>query len=393
MSKGARSAFEALLLITVVLVTLVPAAASAPQTQPQTVVQGARFPTNMAFAPDGRLFYTEKDTGHVRILQNGKLLEEPFVAIPVHPGGETGLLGIALDPDFANQPWVYLYLSYKPSDTNRIVRARAGADANVASQVEPVIELLSTQSGYHNGGDIAFGPDNMLYATVGEIHEDSRAQNPDDLGGKILRITPAGTSPEDNPFGKTPVYSIGHRNSFGICFDPNSGDLWETENGPDSHDEVNRIQAGGNYGWPEQLGPGGEPPFIDPVLDYPTVIVPTGCAFWKGDLWFGDFSGRLWSYDPASVSGKADVMATLPAGITDLEVGPDDALYASTADSIVVFGRDASSPAIVEEAATPAGASSGRAPIAEWIAAGVALLAVIIGGLWFSRMSRRDPSD
>ena len=173
---------------------------------------------------------------------------------------------------------------------NRLARIRAD---DLAAPPEALLDALTTEHGYHNGGDLVFGGDGKLYVAVGEVHEAERAQDPDDLGGKILRLNPDGSTPSDGPFGpENAAYSMGHRNSFGLCVDPSTGDLWETENGPGSDDEVNRIEPGGNYGWPDQLGPGGEPAFIDPVLDFPEVIVPTGCAVWQGDLYFGAYGDR-----------------------------------------------------------------------------------------------------
>jgi glucose/arabinose dehydrogenase len=377
--------------------TRVLAAAPSPtpvtMTRPQTYLADAAFPTNMAFAPDGRLFFTEKDTGAVRIIQDGRLLPDPFATFPVTEGGETGLLGIAIDPNFPTQPWVYFTLSYKPTDMNRLLRAKA--EGNGTRQVEPVRDLLSAQAGYHNGGDIAFGPDGKLYVTVGEVHDETRAQDPNDIGGKILRLNPDGTVPDDNPLGTdNPAYSMGHRNSFGICFDPATGDLWETENGPDSHDEVNRIEAGGNYGWPDQLGPGGAPTYIDPVLDFPAILAPTGCAVWHNELWFGDIGGGLHRYplpiDPAEPQGG--LVTTLPSGVTDLEVGPDDALYISTMDSIQRMGGEPGTPpvaAATQPADAPVETGNG-ATVAAWAAAVIALIVVVAGGLWFRHLARRD---
>jgi glucose/arabinose dehydrogenase len=204
------------------------------------VATGLAFPTNLAFAPDGRVFFTEKDTGNVRILQGDRVLPEPFAALPVDGVGEKGLLGIALDPGFPDEPWVYIYYSDSTDGRNRLVRIRA--DANHGTERRTLLDLLPTVNGYHNGGDLAFGPDGKLYVVTGEAHEAERAQDPSDLGGKVLRMNADGSVPHDNPFGAgNPVYAIGIRNSFGLCFDPGSGLLWETENGPSSDDEVNLI--------------------------------------------------------------------------------------------------------------------------------------------------------
>jgi glucose/arabinose dehydrogenase len=305
--------------------------AAASGTAPQPWLTGLAFPTNLAWSPDGRLFFTEKDTGNVRIVQDGRLLPRPFLHLDVSPGGETGLLGIALAPDFPTVPWVYLYFSSAADQRNELVRV--AADGNRAGPVQHLLDLLPLQ-GIHNGGDLAFGTDGTLFVTVGEAGEASRAQDPASLGGKVLRLNPDGSAATDPLPG--PAYSMGLRNSFGICVDPATGDLWETENGPTSDDEVNRIVAGGNYGWPDQLGPGGESHgFIDPVLDYPAIIVPTGCAVWRGALYFGAFDGilRRLALPPGSPA-RDEAVASLSEGITDVAVGPDGDLYVATVDAI-----------------------------------------------------------
>jgi aldose sugar dehydrogenase len=318
-----------------------------------TVVSGADFPTNMAFAPDRRLFYTEKETGNIRIVQDGQLLPQPFATLPVQGGGESGLLGLALDTDFTRSPFVYVYYTSSADGRNHIARLEASSsDPNRGGPPENLLTLL-TATGIHNGGDILFGPDGKLYAVAGETGDDALAQDPNSLGGKVLRMNPDGSIPADNPFGSNSyVYSMGHRNSFGLCVNPRDGDLWETENGPSSDDEINRIQAGKNYGWPDQLGPGGAPRFVDPALTFPTVIVPTGCAFFDrpisassvrphpgGQLVFGTFGGDLYSVllkAPRNHDVERDtVEAHFPEGITDVKVGPDGDLYVSTQNSIV----------------------------------------------------------
>jgi glucose/arabinose dehydrogenase len=292
------------------------------------------FVTNVALAPDGRIFFTEKETGEIRIVQDGELLSQPFARFDVVPSGESGLLGLALDPNFEKHPWVYIYFTDAQDGRNRLVRVEA--DGNTATNQQTLLVLL-TATGIHNGGDLAFGADGKLYVTVGETGEASRAQDVNDLGGKVLRLNPDGSVPTNNPFGPgNPAFTMGLRNSFGICVDPSSGTIWETENGPTEDDEVNRIQAGGNYGWPDQLGTGGAPKYVDPQLVFPQVIVPTGCAVVGRFLYFGDFSGDLHRVSiDGSELGERAVVEHLDTGITDVERGPDKDLYVSTSDSIV----------------------------------------------------------
>jgi glucose/arabinose dehydrogenase len=215
----AARALTALVSFAIVALAATPVTAQ-PSTEP--VATNLAFPTNMAFALDGRIFFTEKETGDVRIIRDGRVLPEPFVHISVEGSSERGLLGIALDPNFERQPWVYLYYSEAGGASNRIIRVRAEGDS--AGEIDPLITLLPAVAGYHNGGDMAFGPDGKLYAVTGEAHDPERAQGPNDLGGKVLRLDPDGSVPDDNPLGPdNPVYALGIRNSFGLCFDPATG--------------------------------------------------------------------------------------------------------------------------------------------------------------------------
>jgi quinoprotein glucose dehydrogenase len=284
------------------------------------------------------------------------------------------------------------------------------ADGDLGTDRQDLIDGVSTENGYHNGGDIAFGTDGSLFLSIGEGHESERAQDPNDIGGKVVRILADGNLAPDNPFGPdNPVYSIGHRNSFGLCVDPSTGDLWETENGPGSDDEVNRIVAGANYGWPDQLGPGGAPPLVDPVVDYPVVIVPTGCAVWQGDLFVGSYgTGFLHRIELPAEPGAAvdDVVARFDHGVTDVEAGPDGDLYVSTSDAIWRIEGTAASmspiPVPSPSAAPPTVAGpddDGRSPairvlaFAAAIAAGAGLALRFAAGRRLRRESRDRPPD
>lgn len=319
-----------------VIVSVLAAPAAAADLTPRRLLDDLAFPTNMAFLPDGTLLFTEKETGNVRVVApDGALIDRPFITLPVIGDAERGLLGIAVHPDFERDPWIYLYHSDPRDGLNRLVRVRA--DGLVAGdQPETLLDGISAVAGYHNGGDLAFGSDGSLFVALGEAHESDRAQDETDIGGKIVRLTAAGGVPPDNPFGPdNPVWSIGHRNSFGLCVDPATGALWETENGPDVDDEVNLIEPGGNYGWPAVTGTSGDGGFVDPIVVFPETVALTGCAVAGGDLWFGSFDGRLWRL-PASADAPAEAeeIARFPAGVTDVLLGPDGALYLATADSI-----------------------------------------------------------
>lgn len=294
-------------------------------------LDGLAFPTNMAFAGDGRLFFTEKTTGAVRVAsREGVLDPEPVLSIGVSSTGETGLLGIALHPRYTEgEPWMYLYLSDPADGMNRLVRVRI---EEVSGEPEPLLTTVPATNAYHNGGDLLFGPDGMLYVAVGEAHEPERAQDLEDVGGKVLRLTPEGIPAPGNPTEGEPVFTFGHRNSFGLCADPATGELWETENGPDVNDEVNRLEPGANYGWPDVTGDSGGR-YADPVAVFPDTVALTGCAWWNGMLLIGSWNdGRVRTVDP-DTGGVTEILG-FPSGVTDVLVGPDGALYVATADAI-----------------------------------------------------------
>jgi glucose/sorbosone dehydrogenase len=361
------------------------------------IARGLEFPTNAAVAPDGRIFVTEKETGRVRIVQDGRLLPRPFATLPVVGDAERGLLGIAIASDFERNPWVYVYLSDASDGRNRVVRLPAHGD--VAGPPETIFDGLDSTSGYHNGGDLAFGRDGMLYVVTGEAHEEGLAQDPGSVGGKVLRLTPDGSVPSDNPIAGSPVYALGIRNSFGLCVDPVTGHLWETENGPDRDDEVNLIHPAGNYGWPTQLGPGGAPRFVDPELVFPEVIVPTGCMVSPdgSTLWFGDFGGGLHSVGLTTdgVEGTDRVIASAPAGITDLERASDGTLLVVTSGGLFATDlrlRAGSAPDVSAGAGAATSASDEHAGIGPWVPIAILTLVVATAGAfaWRRRSTRRN---
>jgi glucose/arabinose dehydrogenase len=370
----------------------------------EPAADGLDFAVNIAFAPDGTMFVAEKDHGEIRVVRDGEILDEPFSSVETSaPVNEMGLLGVAVHPEFPAEPWVYAYYSDSNDSLNRLVRFRA--DGDVAVEREELLDLLPTTFGWHNGGDLAFGPDGMLYVTVGEGHISARAQDEDELGGRILRLDPDGSVPNDNPFGPdNPTYALGVRNSFGICFDPASGDLYGTDNGPGGDDEVNVIDGGDNLGWPSQLGPGGEPEFVDPVLTFPETIVPTGCAVSGGDLYFGEgYDGNLHRI-PLPGSDE-QIVGRFEGGITDVAVAPDGALWIVTPN--VLYRRapaQATGPTTSESSPTETGTpaetptpspsaspspTGGEGPFTTM--AGIVVAGLLIGGLLLmrSRLLRR----
>ena len=276
----------------------------------QQVVDGLNTPVSMATAPDGRIFVSELSTGNIRVVTPTpsipwNLQIAPFVTLPVVTGVEKGLLGIEVDPNFNVNGYVYAYYT-ATGPVNRVVRFTAIImnGQTIATTPTMIFDNIPAADA-HNGGIIRFGPDGMLYIVVGENEVASDAQNLNSLRGKILRINPNGTIPSDNPFFQalqTPfsaIYSYGHRNSFGLTFHLHTNDLWETENGEKDNDEINRIVAGNNYGWPNVSGIANTPPYRDPIIAFTPVIAPTGIvairedsvypAQYHNNLLFADF--------------------------------------------------------------------------------------------------------
>jgi glucose/arabinose dehydrogenase len=383
-APSCRNVLTSMLVIGLACAALMLGDLASAQARLEPVAENLASPTNLAFAPDGRILFTEQQTGRVRALLNGRLVPRAITQFDVVQGAETGLLGIALHPNFARQPWVYVYLSSASSGRNEIVRFRIDEPATTR---ETLFQGLPTVNGYHNGGDLVFGSDGALYVVTGEAHQPELAQDPSSVGGKILRLLPDGSIPPDNPFGAgDPVYALGIRNSFGLCFDPRTGDLWETENGPDRDDEVNRVEQGGNLGWPEELGRGTDPRFIQPELVFPDIIVPTGCAFSSSGraMYFGDFAGgdlhRATMAESGGIAGER-VIARAPAGITDVARAPTGDVYVATSDSILRLAStspETASPSSATPTPSPSPGGSGTGSRAAEGSSGVRT-AIVVG--------------
>ena len=222
--------------------------------QLQSVLPGLAFPVGMALAQDGRVFFNERLTGRIRIINpQWQLVPTQFCQITIATNGEQGLLGLALDPDFTNNGFVYVYHTASSPLRNRVVRYTESSGS--CTQETIILDNLPASTN-HNGGIIQFGPDGKLYVIIGDAENTANSQNVTSLAGKVLRVNPDGSAPTDNPFisnanaDAKKVYSFGHRNSYGFTFHGHTGHLWETENGPSDNDEINRVVSGGNYGWP-----------------------------------------------------------------------------------------------------------------------------------------------
>ncbi len=249
------------------------------------VAEGLEIPWEIVPLPDDRLLVTERP-GKVTIVGHGSIAS----IHDVRHLGEGGLLGAELDPGFEENGFLYLYYSYeKGSDVyNRVSRFVFQEDSLKDETV-----LLENIPGdrFHNGGRIRFGPEGALYITTGDASDESLPQDLSSLGGKILRINPDGSFPEDNPFPDSPVYSYGHRNPQGIAWDYEKGILYSSEHGPTRQDMLNVILPGKNYGWPLVECGQGESEFEDPIICYTEfTLAPSGMDFFPGQ---GEYPDQL----------------------------------------------------------------------------------------------------
>jgi glucose/arabinose dehydrogenase len=271
--------------------------ADAPAEVVRTIATGLAAPWGVAFLPNGDAVVTERDTTRVLLLEapSYDVREVGRIEAAVglgDVGGEAGLLGVAVSPDFDSDRTLFFY--YSTDTDNRIVKARLQGGRLSTPQV--ILDGIP-QGGIHDGGRLAFGPDGYLYASTGETGEGDLAQDKGSLGGKILRITTDGDPAPGNPFD-SPVWSYGHRNVQGLAFD-DDGRLWASEFGDKTYDELNLIRKGRNYGWPMVEGRGGQDGLVDPQVVWSTdVNSPSGLAWLDGNLWLASLRGeRLWRVD------------------------------------------------------------------------------------------------
>lgn len=303
-----------------------------PSGTPEVVLTGLELPWSMVEA-GGETLISQRDSGAVLALAADGSTREVGTVPDVLHGGEGGLLGLAvLDDD--GETWVYAFHTY--ADGNRIVRMPY--DGESLGQPEVVVDGIA-RAGNHNGGRIAFGPDGMLYATTGDAAVPDLSQDPDSLNGKILRMTPEGDAPDDNPFDGSLVYSLGHRNPQGLAWD-DDGELWAAEFGQNTWDEFNRIDAGANYGWPVVEGQASASGYVDPILQWATSEAsPSGLAYVDGTFFLAALRGeRLWAIDVADdgSAGATPYFVGEFGRIRDVAAGPDGTLRFLTSNT----GRD-----------------------------------------------------
>lgn len=345
----------------------------------EPVVTGLDFPVAIAFAPDdGRLFFTERFSGKVRVITKPTSAQPRLLPDPVYQFGpissffERGLLGLALDPDFQDNGFLYVYYSHRGRNPktdpyrHRLMRVTVkeyrGESPVALLDNLPIGNQAEFGKGNHNGGSLGFGPDGKLYLSIGDLATPRNAQDLDSFAGKILRLNPDGTAPTDNPFydPKRPaaprsyVYALGLRNSFDFTFEPGppgKSRLFATENGPATNDELNMIESGKNYGWDKDKISGirEKPGYVEPILVYHRTIAPTGIVFYTGTRYPKIYRGKLFFTDwnqgrirMVSFTGQESIEAVSVdddlfrhrEGVVDLEMGPDGLLYFTTPTGI-----------------------------------------------------------
>ncbi|MFJ7590000.1 PQQ-dependent sugar dehydrogenase [Streptomyces sp. NPDC097617] len=277
------------------------------------VAKGLESPWGVAPLPGGDLLVASRDKGTISRVAAGSGQVTQIGKVPgVAPGGEGGLMGLALSPDFASDRLVYAY--FTTESDNRIARLRYDEQRPPGQQLgAPDTVFRGIPKGLiHNGGRIAFGPDKMLYAGTGETGDKGLAQDKKSLGGKILRMTPDGDPVQGNPEADSVVYSYGHRNVQGLAWDKDKR-LWAAEFGQNTWDELNLVEPGANYGWPEAEGKAGRPGFRDPVAVWKTdEASPSGIAWAEGSIWMAGLKGqRLWRIPLAGAQLAAEPEAFL----------------------------------------------------------------------------------
>jgi len=278
----------------------------------RTVAEGLKTPWGLVPLPEGGLLVSSRDEGTITRVDEKTGKKTEVGSVPgVAPGGEGGLMGLALSPSYASDHMVYAY--FTSDSDNRIVRMQYDAEKPAGAQLgAPDTVFRGIPKGTnHNGGRIAFGPDKMLYAGTGETYVTELAQDRKSTGGKILRLTPDGQPAPGNPFG-SPVYSYGHRNVQGLAWDTEQR-LYASEFGQDTWDELNHIKPGGNYGWPDAEGKADDSRYENPVDQWNTdEASPSGIAYAEGSVWMAGLrSKRLWRVPLDGTRKSADSQAFL----------------------------------------------------------------------------------
>ena len=311
----------------------------------ETVVEGLEIPWDLAFTPDDRILVTERP-GRIRVVEDGVLQEDPYATIDVFHRSEAGLMGITLHPDFASNGYLYVCYTYREGRAtfNRIARLEDRGDSAINHHV--ILDRIPGAT-RHDGCRIRFGPDGYLYATTGDATEPGLSQDLDSLAGKVLRMTADGAPPPDNPFPGSLVYTWGHRNPQGLDWHPETGDLFITEHGPATDDEVNILLPGQNYGWPEVTGKAGDSRYVDATLALTPTVAIAGAAFvsgdalplsWRGNLVFAALKSShlqrvvLEPPDYRTVTSRQTLFQDRFGRLRAVVMGPDGYIYFTTSN-------------------------------------------------------------
>lgn len=362
----------------------------------------------MAFAPDGRIFVAQQ-TGALRVIKNGTLLATPFVSLTVNSSGERGLIGVALDPDFAINNFIYLYYTTNTAPIhNRIVRYTANGDVALAGSEQLILDLDNLSGATnHNGGALGFGLDGKLYVAVGENATPANAQNLDTYHGKLLRISKDGSAPTDNPFfssgaseQRKRIWAYGLRNPYTFSIQPVTGKIYVNDVGQSAVEEINDATQGGrNFGWPTAEGNSSNPAFTNPVFSYNhSGPAPTGCAItggtffnpaftnypatYIGNFFYQDYcSNWIYSLDLSGTPSTTLFASNVGGSSVSLTTGRDGNLYylsrgasalyritSSSSSAPTISAHPASATKSVDESVTFSVTASGTNPLQyQWL--------------------------
>lgn len=323
----------------------------------ETVTEGLEVPWSIEFLPDRSILVTERP-GRLRIIRNGKLDPNPIPGLPtIAVRGEGGLMDLALHPKFSQNRW--LYLAYTIEGNGGLLQTRVSrfrlTDTGLTEKLDVFPGVPGTAAGNHFGSRLAFGQDGKLYITLGERGEPKRAQDLKNLNGKTLRLNDNGTVPKDNPYvgrsdARPEIFSFGHRNAQGMAIQPKTGAIFQTEHGPSGYDgrqggdEVNVVEAGKNYGWPNISYNRQAPGQLPPLLLYQNAIAPAGATFytgnvfpqWQGNFFFANLRGRALTrvaLNGIKVVGQEQLLQQQYGRLRDVKQGPDGFLYITTSDN------------------------------------------------------------
>ena len=337
---------------------VIPASGNIPKFRVETVAKNLEIVWSIVFAPDGRIFFTERP-GRVRVIENGTLRVAPFFVVPdIELKGESGLMSIALHPDFAENHYVYLAYGYQTGGDQMVRVARYRETGATLIEPKTIIENIPA-SRYHSGTRLKFGPDGKLYITTGDATKQERAQRLDSINGKTLRLNDDGNIPDDNPFvgqaGARPeIWTYGHRNAQGMDWQPGSNLMFQTEHGPTwidgvslfkrtGGDEVNIVERGKNYGWAKISHTMRRAGMETPIIEYSPAVAPASGMFYRGDLFpefknnffFGTLKGQAiirLVLDGRKIVAQDKLLTKQYGRIREVAEAPDGSIYFSTSN-------------------------------------------------------------